>query len=128
MKRALLLSTLLMAACTTGPDRAAVLNGLVGQPETEVVRVLGVPSRTYETAGHKFLAYTEQRSSYVDGGFGGFYGGGFFGGGFYGAGFGPGFGYGYGFPAEIIPRLCETTFDVAGGRVQSWALRGNACG
>ena len=126
MTRALLLPLLALAACTTGPDRPALLNSLVGQSETEVVRVLGVPSRTYETAGHKFLAYTEQRATVVDGGpafFGG-YGG--FG---YGA-FGPGFGWGYGsaFPAQVIPRICETTFDVAGGRVLGWSLRGNACG
>ncbi len=127
--RTILLPLLLLGACATGPDRATVLNSLVGQPETEAVRVLGVPSRSYDTAGHRFLAFTEQRSQVIDGG-GPFLvgGGGFYGGGFgVGPGFGPGFGFAS-FPTEIVPRICETTLDVSGGRVQSWALRGNACG
>ena len=119
-----LLPLALLAACSSLPDRTAVLNSLVGQPETEVVRRFGVPSRTFETGGHNYLAYAEQLSQRIDGGpF--FFGGGFYGGGF---GYGPGFGYGAAFPTEIVPRVCETTFDVSGGRVVGWALRGNACG
>ena len=121
MKRAVLLATLL-AACSTGPDRAAFLNTLIGASETDLVRQLGVPSRTFDTPGHHFLAYAERRLDYIPGGpfFGGY-------------GFGPGYGYGFGglgaaFPPEVIDRQCETTFDVVGGRVQSWAFRGNACG
>jgi len=123
MRLAKLLPLLLITACTTGPDRATVLNSMIGAPEAEVVRQLGVPSRTYETGGHKFLAYTDQRATVIDGG-PLMYGGGFFGGGYYGSGFG----FGSAFPTEIIPRVCETTFDVVGGRVQTWSLRGNACG
>ena len=119
MNRTALLLPLLLAACATGPDRATVLNGLVGQDETSLVRQLGVPTRTADTPGHRFLAYTERRADYIPGGpfFGGFgYGG-------YG-----GFGYGGAFfPPEVIDRQCETTFDLVGGRVQSWSLRGNSC-
>ena len=117
---------LILAACTTGLDRRTFLNGMVGVTEADLVRQLGVPSRTFETGGHKFLAYEERRTEYLPaspfffgGGFGGRFGGGFW---------GPGYGFGGGVPAEVIPRRCETTFDIFGGRVQSWALRGNACG
>ncbi len=119
MKR---ISPLLLAAalagCAPAFDRPAFLATLVGQPETELVRRLGVPSRTYETGGHKFLAYSERRSEVIGGGpfFGGF-------------GFGSGLGLGYGaaFPSEVIEQTCETTFEVGNGRVLAWSLRGDAC-
>ena len=109
-----------VAGCAPGVDRGAYLTSLVGQPETEVVRQLGVPSRSYETGGHKYIAYTERRTDVYPGGA-------FFGGGF-GFGYG-GFGaFGSGLPAQVVDRVCETTFDIAGSRVLSWSLRGNACG
>lgn len=108
-----------LAGCAPAFNRPAFLATFVGQPETELVRRLGVPSRTYETDGRKFLAYSERRSDVIGGGpfFGGF---GYFGGGL-------GLGYDAAFPAEIIERACETTFEVGNGRVLTWSLRGNAC-
>ncbi len=127
MKRVLPLLLAALAGCAPSFDRPAFLATLVGQPEAEVVRRLGVPSRTYEADGRKFLAYSERRSELIGGGpfFGGF---GSFGSGFGGSGFGgSGFGYSAAFPAEIIERDCETTLEVGGGRVLAWSLRGSAC-
>lgn len=113
-----------LALCVAGcanyaAQRAAFLNGLVGQPETVVVARLGVPAQTYEAGGHKFLAYTSGHTTV--------YGGGGFGvGGFGYGGFG-GFGGFDALPAEVIPRVCETTLDLVNGTVQSWALHGNGC-
>ncbi len=108
---------LALAGCAQGVPREAYLAQLVGQPETELVRQFGVPSRTYETGGRKFIAYTEQRVDVVP--VGGFYGGGF---GFWGAS------YGFaGIAPQVFQRACETTFEVAEGRVLAWSLRGNAC-
>lgn len=112
-----LLLSLAVAGCVQGVPRQVYLNSLVGQSETELVRQLGVPSRTYETGGRTFIAYTEQRTDVVP--TPGFFGGGF---GFWG----DGYGYG-GFVPEIYQRTCETTFEIGGGRVLSWSLRGNAC-
>ena len=107
-----------LAGCNGLVEREAYLNRLVGAPEVDVVRILGVPSRTYGAGRHKYLAYIERRAEIYSGGpF-------FFGGGFYG----PGYGGLAAFPAEIIDRTCETTFDVVAGRVAAWTLRGNACG
>ena len=118
MRSLVLTATLLLCACAPGMDRRAYLNTLIGQPESVAVQQLGVPSRAYETSGHKYLAFLEQRQDYLAGGpF-------LFGGGFYGRGFG----YGAVFPSEVINRVCETTLDIANGRVLSWSLRGNACG
>ncbi len=109
-----ILCAVLLAACTPAIDRPAFLATFVGQPDTEVVRRLGVPSRTYEANGHQFLAYAEHRTEVLSAGvgFGGF---GFF---------GPSFGFS---PSEVIDRGCETTFEVVNGRVATWSLRGNAC-
>ncbi len=113
---------LTLAACATGSGRVALLDRLVGQPETELVRRMGVPSRTFETGGRRFLAYEEQHPAEI-------VGSGFYGGGFHGRYFGAGIGAGFGaFPAEIVPYRCETTFEVADQRVVTYALRGNACG
>ncbi len=115
MRNALLiLCAVLLAACTPAIDRPAFLASFIGQPGTEVVRRLGVPSRTYEADGHQFLAYAEHRSEVLSTGtdLGGF---GFF---------GPRFGFS---SSEVIDRGCETTFEVVNGRVATWALRGNAC-
>lgn len=112
-----LLLAAVLAGCAPPFDRPAFLATLVGQPEAELVRRLGVPSRTYETGGRKFLAYSEQRSNLIGGGpfFGGF------------GYFGSGVGYYGAFPPEIVERNCETTFEVGDGRVLAWSLRGNAC-
>lgn len=118
MKRVLpLLLAAVLAGCAPAFDRPAFLATLVGQPEAEVVRRLGVPSRTFETGGSKFLAYSERRSDLIRGGpfVGGF------------GTFGLGLGYYGAFPPEIIERDCETTFEVGDGRVLAWSLRGNAC-
>lgn len=114
------------AGCAAPIDRSPYLNSLVGQPETEILRRMGVPTRTYDTGGHRFLAYREQRTSIYNSGpvfgFGGFGGG-------YGYGYGGGFGgLGGGFSdSEVVNRICETTFEVARGTVINWSLRGNAC-
>lgn len=112
-----LLGALALAGCGDGgAARRAYLDSLVGRPEQEVVRQFGVPLRTYETGGRKFLAYDDRRLDIIPDpflvhGFGG-----------------PAFGYFYsGYPPLVVERGCETTFEVAGGRVQSWSLRGGEC-
>ncbi len=113
------LAALACAGCTPRPDRQAYLAALVGQPEAAVVRQLGVPSRSYEAGGHTFMAYVERRPNFISSGP-------FFG---VGGGFGyVGGGYGFGGFTEVIERGCETTIEIASGRVLGWALRGNACG
>ena len=73
----------------------------MGQPEGVLVQQMGVPSRNYETAGVKYLAYDEHRVDLVPSFpsyspfFTGWYGG--------------------GFPPQVIELQCETTFEVADG-------------
>ncbi len=96
--------------------REAYLNQFVGRTDSELVQQLGVPARTYETDGTRYLAYNESRVQLVPA---------------LPPGPGPWWmygGYGGGYPPQAITLACETTFAVAGGVVKSYALRGNACG
>lgn len=108
----------LLAGCGNQlAQRQAFANQFVGHPDSELVSKMGVPNRTYETDGIKYLAYDERRMeivpalpSYAAGPWW-TYGG-----------------YGDGFPSQVLTLTCETTFAVTGGVVKSYALHGNACG
>lgn len=116
MRRAILLVLIgLAAGCENQlAARQAWLSHFVGQPEGVVVQQMGVPARTYETGGVKYLAYNEHRINIIPAFpayspfFTGWYAG--------------------GLPPQVIELQCETTFEIAGGTVQSFTLRGNACG
>lgn len=114
---ALLALIVALSACTDyAAQRRAFLASLVGQPEATAVRALGVPTRTYQAGGTRFLAYDQQRTDVIPSGpfFGGW---GYFGGGYYSP-----------FPPEIVLQSCETTLEVSGGVVRAWNLRGTLCG
>ncbi|MEJ0047197.1 MAG: hypothetical protein WDN04_14605 [Rhodospirillales bacterium] len=98
------------------------LNALEGKPETDLVRAMGVPTRTYDTGGHRFLAYSRSKLETIPGDPDSAPGGAAVAGAAAGGGWG---GWGYGL--ELIQRDCETTFDLLKGTVQSWSLRGNDC-
>jgi hypothetical protein len=97
--------------------RQAELTKWIGRPEVDLVQAMGVPTRTYETGGLKFLAYEERRVEIVPGSpyFVGpdpfWYGG-----------------YGGGFPPTAVTLVCATTFTIGDGVVRTFTLRGNACG
>lgn len=106
----------ILAACTLAPDRRVVLNALMGQPETEAIRQLGVPDRSFESGGRRFLAFVDRSAeSFGGGGFVGGYASRY--GGFTGIDAGP----------SVYERVCETTLEVAQGLVAAYSLRGNAC-
>ncbi len=122
MTRSLLAALLLLlAACDPYAlqRRQAEAARFVGASEADLVRQLGVPTRSFEAGGRRFLAYDQGHTDIVPplypwrpawpyGGFG--------------------FGYGGDFPAQVVQDVCETTFEVAAGRVTGFTLRGNACG
>jgi hypothetical protein len=90
--------------------RMAAMNRFVGQPEQVLIQLMGVPTRRYEAAGLKYLAYDERRVEILPGvgGIGPWYAG--------------------GIPPQLVERWCETTFQVSDATVRSFTLRGNACG
>ena len=113
----LLILALLLAGCVNQlAQRQAFLNQFVGHPDSDLVKQLGVPTRTYETGGVKYLAYDESRVDLIPG--------------LPPYGPGPWWAYGGygGFPPQLVNLECETTFAIAGGVVKSYTLRGNACG
>ena len=125
MRRLVVLTGVLgLAGCAyPNPQHVKELNALVGKPEPELLRSYGVPTRTYDTSGLRFVSYQMTRIDSFPGdgfGYGGFGYGGF--------GYG-GFGYGgfSGFGPEIIQRDCTTTFELQDHVVKHWSLRGNDC-
>jgi hypothetical protein len=110
----LLLDGLLGGCANQLAERQAYLNQFIGQPESAVVQAMGVPSRSFATAGVTYLAYNEHRIDFVPGTplYAPFYLG----------------GYGGGFPPQIVQMDCETTFQVVDGKITAYTLRGNACG
>ena len=116
MRRVVLLALAgLVAGCVNQfAARQAYLSHFIGQPEAVLVQQMGVPMRSYETGGVKYLAYDESRVDILPAFptynpfFTGWYGG--------------------GFPPQVVEWKCETTFAVSDDTVKSYTLRGNACG
>ncbi|WP_016738064.1 hypothetical protein [Gluconobacter thailandicus] len=127
MKKAKLLSVvalLALSACEVPTlQQRQVLDGMVGKSEVDVVRQFGVPSRSYQTEGHSFLAYIENETQYSGGGGWGWGG---WGGGWGGPG-GWGGGWGGGFPSTYYNTTCQTTFELVTGHVVGWTMRGDGC-
>jgi len=93
----------------TGEPAVAETSPFVGRPEAELIRARGVPNRTTEAGGSRFLVYET-------GGGGG--GSPSFGVGVGGGSGGSGIGVGLGFPIfGGGSRLCTTTFEVRDGQV-----------
>jgi hypothetical protein len=116
MRRAILfVLTVILGGCVNQlAVRQATLSKLVGQPETALIQQMGVPNRTYETGGVKYLAYDEHRIDVLPGypSYGPFFTG----------------WYGGGFPPDVVELRCNTTFEIADGTMKGYTLRGNACG
>ncbi len=99
--------------------RQAALAPLIGRGETDLVRALGVPSRTFESGGHRFLAFVDTRTAVIPGTYGpppwGFWG--------------PGSAWALGAtPPQVIETVCETTFEIADATVVGFSLHGEGCG
>lgn len=112
---ALLLAITLGACANRLAARQAFLNQFIGHSDANLVQHIGVPTRTYETKGVKYLAYTESRVEFIPplppyGGPPWWFGA-------YDAA-----------PPQVVNLVCETTFTVSDGIVKSYTLRGNACG
>jgi len=117
-----LAALMLLAGCATerAEQVATQLSTYVNRSEADLVRDLGVPTRTFEADGAKFLAYARTRRVVYGGwnGWGGPWGGPWGGWGGWG---------GWAGPAEVVDYTCEATFEVRGDRVQNVKVRGPGC-
>jgi hypothetical protein len=119
MRRVLPLALLLLSGCATGPTLAERLSTYVGRSEGDLVAELGVPVRVHEAEGRRFLAFERRRTvAYREPGFDRPF--------FYGP-FGPRWGYLPG-PTGYAVLGCDITFALRRGVVESFSLRGEACG
>ncbi|MBL6454276.1 hypothetical protein JMJ55_03000 [Belnapia sp. T6] len=109
-----LLPLLLLAACAIGPGIEERMAAQIGRSEVQLVEALGVPTRTHEADGLRFLQYEQRRQvlHQLD----------------------PYWGRPYGRFAPLSPaapilltRSCDVTFTIRSDRVQSFTLRGDDC-
>ncbi len=118
----MLIALLALAGCDNGQriaEREAYLGQFIGQNEADLVRQVGVPTRAVDAGGRRFIVYENRRVDFVPGPPIIPYGP-----------FGPRYGFGYGYaaaPPQAVEFVCETTFEVAAGKVSGYSLRGNAC-
>ncbi|MGG5817352.1 hypothetical protein [Falsiroseomonas sp. HW251] len=108
MRRLAASAALLLASCAQGPTLDQQLSTQIGRSELELVSAWGVPTRTYEVEGRRFLGYDQQRTILMQG---------------------PGpYGPRWGWPAAVpVDVSCSITFELRDGRVQGFSHRGQGC-
>jgi hypothetical protein len=117
MRAAGLLLLLLVAACTPGPTLQQQLSTFIGRSEADLVAQLGVPVRTHEAEGRRFLQYEQRRTVAMAEP------------GLYRPYFGP-WGPRWGYvppPPSYAVFACDITFALREGRVESFTFRGQGC-
>jgi hypothetical protein len=67
MKRGLIVAALALAGCQTTEGFDKFASGFVGQSEAAIIGRFGVPDKTYEAGGTKYLAFTRSQTSYSPG-------------------------------------------------------------
>lgn len=109
-------SLLLLGACAQGPTLQQRLSVFMGQGEADLVAALGVPTRTHEAEGRRFLQFEQRRTQAVAAPPPVPY---------YGR-FGPRYGY-WPQPPGYVVVGCDITFELQDGRVQGFSTRGEGC-
>jgi hypothetical protein len=117
LRRALLLLPLILAACAQGPGLQERLSAWIGRSEGDLVAEFGVPVRTYDVEGRRFLQFEQRRTVAVAQP------------GFDRPVYGP-WGPRWGFPPPPAFAVigCDLTFALRDGRVESFSFRGQGCG
>lgn len=122
---AALLAPALLAGCASQAGFDQRMNALVGLPESELVRRIGLPDAAYAADGRRFLQYRQlgqQGQPAVQPVFG--VGVGAFS---FSRGVGVGTGVGIGTPNLMGPPLCTVVFEVVADRVTGFNRRGDGC-
>ncbi|MFC4170145.1 hypothetical protein [Teichococcus aestuarii] len=110
----LALPVLLAACAAPGPTLEQRLATFINRSEGDLVAQLGVPVRSYETEGRRFLQFEQRQTVMV-----------------------PGDPWGYGYygyrrpwavPSSYAVVQCDMTFAIRNDRVESFTLRGQGCG
>jgi hypothetical protein len=115
---ALLLPLLALAACAQGPTLDQRLSTFVNRPEGELVAAMGVPVRTYEVEGRRFLQYESRRTVAFAGAPDPYP---------YWGPWGHRRAYFYNPPPSYGVVGCDITFALRQGRVESYTFRGEGC-
>jgi hypothetical protein len=119
LRACLTAAVLCLAGCATTEGYRKMLDGWMGADERSLVRAWGVPHRSYESGGVRYLAFVSSREVYrpadppilgqetVNGK--------------------STLTFTPGRPGYTYTKSCETTFELTRGRVSSWRFYGNDC-
>lgn len=113
LKMAAVMLPLALAACAVGPTLDQRLSAYIGRSEGDLVAGLGVPLRSYETEGRRFLQF-EQRSTIAVSQPDPFF-------------WGPRYSVWNVPPASFAEVSCQITFALRDQRVESFTLNGQGC-
>lgn len=112
--RVLLLLPLVLGACAVGPTLDQRMAAFIGRSEGDLVASLGVPVRSYETEGRRFLQF-ERRSTVSVAQPDPFF-------------YGPWRYRPWMAPPAYAEVQCDITFALREQRVESFVLNGQGCG
>jgi hypothetical protein len=110
---AALLLPLALAACATGPTLEQRLSAYIGRGEGDLVANLGVPLRSYEVDGRRFLQFEQRNTVAMSSPDPYFYG--------------PRWSVWSVPPASFVEVSCQITFALRDHRVESFTLNGQGC-
>ncbi len=116
---AVTLAAAALAGCETLPPLETRLQPWVGRSEADLVAAFGVPARTHEAGGLRFLQYEDRRTQIVASDPW-----------FYGRPWWPGYGrFGPVLPPppSYVVRACSVTFALREGVVEGFSFRGDGC-
>jgi hypothetical protein len=113
LNMAAVMLSLALVACAVGPTLDQRLSAYIGRSEGDLVAGLGVPLRSYETEGRRFLQF-EQRSTIAVSQPDPFF-------------WGPRYSMWNVPPASFAEVSCQITFALREQRVESFTLNGQGC-
>lgn len=103
VKIAVLASALVLAGCATTEGFKKIVQSWVGSSESQLIANWGVPIRTHESSGTRYLEYDYQHQGYYTTCNSGYC------------------------ATNTIHKRCITTFAVRNGVIVNWSFRGNDC-
>lgn len=101
MRKTLIGSLLVLAACQTGPSDAELrerYGRFVGKSESAVIAVGGIPDRVYTADGAKFIGYRMSATGIIGG-----------------------------TRPMVVTNYCNVDFRITGGIVRGYRFDGNSC-
>jgi hypothetical protein len=113
MKKILLILFMLVTGCATEQKYIDYCNAFRGAREKSVIQFWGIPNKTYEADGYKYLTYFNHDAVYTHASYNTIYSG--------------NYANTTGYSSRPVDLDCETTFILKNGKVKDYTYKGNDC-